>query len=112
VHKAHGKILDLAIFSSQEALSHCTLASNWELPLLCSLSLAVLNVSLMRAHLTYVCTLPDFTTAVQSGSKATQKLNSQSIMSQLWLRMVGPWQDQSDQFQCLCCMVTKCKVTW
>ena len=47
--------MDLAIFSSQEALSHCTLASNWELPLLCSLSLAVLNVSLMHAHLcTYV----------------------------------------------------------
>ena len=35
-----------------------------------------------------------------------------TIMSQLWLRMVWPWQNQSDQFQCLCCMVTKCKVTW
>ena len=37
----------LAIFSCQEGTS----ASNWELPLLRSFSLAVLNVSLMRAHL-------------------------------------------------------------
>ena len=61
--------MDLAIFSCQEGTS----ASNWELPLLCSLSLVVLNVSLMHAHL---CMYPTkFTTAVQSGNETTQKSN-------------------------------------
>ena len=45
--EAHRKILDLAIFSCQEGTS----ASNWELPLLWPFSLALLNVSLMCAHL-------------------------------------------------------------
>ena len=48
--KACGKILHLAILAVRRH-SHCISASNWELPLPSSLSLAVLNVSLMRVRL-------------------------------------------------------------
>ena len=56
------------IFSCQEGTS----ASNWVLPLLCCLSLAVLNVSLMRAHVrTY---LPNFTTVQRPHKSRTHNL--------------------------------------
>ena len=42
MHKVRGEILDLAVRKH----SHCTSASNWELPLLCSLSLAAVNLSI------------------------------------------------------------------
>ena len=53
-------------FSCQEDTS----ASLWELPLLCSLSLAILKP--YACARTYVRTLPNFTTAVQSGNETTQ----------------------------------------
>ena len=87
------KILDLAIFSCQEG----TLASNWELPLLCSLSLAVLNISLMRAHL---CTYPTRFYYSSSVWEWDHTKVERIIMSQL--RLVQPWPDQPDQFRCLC----------
>ena len=48
--KARGKILHLAILVVRRH-SHCISASNWELPLPSCLSLAILNVSLMRTDL-------------------------------------------------------------
>ena len=48
---------------------------------------------------TYVRTLPEFTTAIQSGNETTQKLK---LCLTLQLRMVRPWPDQPDRFWCLC----------
>ena len=83
-------MLDLAIFSSQESPSMplialqletgntlCIFPSNYmewySSPLSFRLlrSLAILNVSLMRAHLR-----TDFTTAIQSRNETTQKSNA------------------------------------
>ena len=78
--------MDLAIFSCQEGTS----ASNWELPLLCSLSLVVLNISLMRAHLRMYPA--EFTTAVQSGNEITKSRthNYVSTSAENGLAMAGP----------------------
>ena len=61
----------LAIFSYPEGTS----ASNWELP---NFSLAILNVSFICVR-TYVHTLPNFATAVQSGNETTQKSNGPAM---------------------------------
>ena len=63
-HEVHSKILDLAFFLAVRRHSCSTSASNWKFShterksYACTLSL---------------CTLPDFTTAVQSGHETTQK---------------------------------------
>ena len=89
--EAGGKILDLAIFSCQEGTS----ASNWKLPLLWPFSLAVLNVSLMCAHL---CTYPAKFYYSSSVWEWDQTKVERIIMSQHRLKMVQPWPDQPDRF--------------
>ena len=69
--EVRGKHLDL--FLAVRRHSHFTSASNWELPLLCSLSLACTEHT---CRCTLMLTLPDFTTAVQSGNETTQKSNA------------------------------------
>ena len=59
--------LDLVILAVRRP--HCTSASNWELPLLCSLLQDHNRLRLRCTDLvafTYIGTLPDFTTAIQS----------------------------------------------
>ena len=68
-------VVKLSIICARSALQNFVFlasASNWELPLLCCLSLAVLNVSLMRAHVrTY---LPNFTTVQRPHKSRTHNL--------------------------------------
>ena len=91
--------LDLAIFSSQEALSlHFSFKLEVTINLLSPTGSLAILVFCMR---TYARTLPDFTTTVQSLETRPHKVK-RIIMSQLWLRMVRPWPDQPDRFRHLC----------
>ena len=94
---ARGKILDLAFFSSQEALS---LHFSFKLEV-------TINALLYRKfshteHKSYVCALTYVPCRSNSVCERDHTKAKRIITSQLWLRMVRSWPDQPDRFRRLC----------
>ena len=90
-----GKILDLAIFSSQEALSlHFSFKLGVTINLLSSIgSLLILNV--LKSYVrNYVHTQADFTTAIQSGNETTQKLTNSRFWRLYSLVLTTNWRSK------------------